>query len=117
MAALDVQRRASPSDEAEKPKKLPAPERLSRIRVIKARLRCLAIEEDLEPSDALIDRYNAMKEDGNIRFVPWEELTRREDEIRCVKKLKEFHTNSDGFLKSNEKRKGRTHGHCNRSAS
>ena len=31
MAALDVQRRATPGDEADKPKKLPAPERLSRL--------------------------------------------------------------------------------------
>ena len=33
-AALDVQRRAAPSDEAEKPKRLPAPERLARLRLM-----------------------------------------------------------------------------------
>ena len=36
LAALDVQRRASPTEDMEKPKKLPAPERLSRLRVLKA---------------------------------------------------------------------------------
>ena len=103
MAAIDVQRRASPSDEVDKPKKLPAPERLSRLRVMRARLVGLKIEDDLEPADALVDKYNAMKEDGVLRWVPWEELTAREDEVRNVKKLKEFHTTPDGFLKTIER--------------
>ena len=100
LAALDVQRRASPAEEGDKPKKLPAPERQSRLRAMRSRLVGLSIEEDLEPADALIDKYNAMKEDGNLRWLPWEELTRREDEIRNVKKLKEFHTSPDGFIKT-----------------
>jgi hypothetical protein len=102
LAALDVQRRASPTDDMEKPKKLPAPERLSRLRVLKARLKGLVIAEELEPSDALIDKFNAQKEDGNLRFVPWSELTRRDDEIKYVKKNKAFETDSSGRLKVGE---------------
>lgn len=103
MAALDVQRRASPSDEVDKPKKLPAPERLSRLRVLRSRLVGLSIEDDLEPSDALVDKFNSMKEDGVLRWVPWEELNTRVDEVLNVKKVKEFHTTPDGFLKTVEK--------------
>ena len=102
LAALDVQRRASPTEDMEKPKKLPAPERLSRLRVLKARLKGLVIAEELEPSDALIDKFNAQKEDGNLRFVPWSELTRRDDEIKSVKKTKSFETDSSGRLKVGE---------------
>ena len=101
-AALDVARRTSPADETERPKKLPAPERLSRMRLLKARLTGLVIEESLEPSDSLIDKYNFMKEEGNLRFVNWNELTRRDDEVRSVKKNKFFDTDSQGRLKLGE---------------
>ena len=102
MTALDVQRRASPSHEVDRPKKLPAPERLSRMRTLKSRLKGLVIEEDLEPSDSLIDTYNAMREDGNLKFLAWNELTRRDDEIRSIKKTKVFETDSQGRLKAGE---------------
>jgi hypothetical protein len=104
-AALDVQRRAAPSDEAEKPKRLPAPERLARLRLLKTRLRGLVIEEDLEPSNALIDKFNEIKEDGTLRFVPWDELTRRDDEIKSIKKIKTWQSDSEGRLKFSEETK------------
>ena len=102
MAALDVQRRTSPVDDVERPKKKPAPERLSRMRLLKARLRGLPNEEALEPSDALIDKYNSMKEERNLKFVPWDELTRRDEEVRSVKKNKFFDTDNQGRLKLGE---------------
>ena len=106
LAALDVQRRAAPSDEPEKPKKLPAPERFSRLKVIKARLKGLVIADDLEPSIALIDKFNSMKEEGHLRFLPWEELTRRDDEIKSVnKKIKTWQTDSENRLKFTEETK------------
>ena len=69
------------------------------MRLLKTRLQGLAIEEDLEPSDALIDKFNAMKEEVNLRFIAWDELTRRDEEIRSVKKNKIFETDSQGRLK------------------
>ena len=104
-ALLDVQRRATPSDDTEKPKKLPAPEKVARIKALRKRLTGVSIEGELEPSHALIDRFNGMFEDGALRFVPWEDLTRRDEEIKNVKKLPYFNTDKDGRLKFNEETK------------
>ena len=105
LAALDVQRRVAPSDEPECPKKLPAPERLSCLRAIKARLEGLAVEEQLEPSDALIDKFNAMREEGRLHFLAWDELTRRGDEVKSVKQIKALQADSEGKLKASEETK------------
>jgi hypothetical protein len=99
MAIMDVQRRATPSDDVEKPKKLPVPEKVSRMRALKNRLVGLSIEGETEPSYALIDRFNSMFEDGSLKFVQWDELTRRDEEIKSVKKSTYFQTDKDGTLK------------------
>ena len=104
LAALDVQRRSSSSDDQEKPRKLPAPERMSRLRTIKARLVGLTIADELEPSDSLIDKFNGQKEDGVLRLLPWPELTRRDEEVKCIKKIKSFDTDSSGRLKVAEEK-------------
>ena len=104
-ATLDVQRRSSPGDEVDKPKKLPAPEQLSRLKAIKARLTRLTIEEELEPSHTLVDKFSTMYEEGTLRFVPWDELTRCDEEVRNVKRTKTWNTDSEGRLKFTEEPK------------
>ena len=63
------------------PQKLPAQERAARMQRIKDRLTGISITNVSEPSHKLVDTYVQMYEDDVLRFVPWNELTERSQEV------------------------------------
>ena len=86
MFAADINRRATWPDEDDKPKKLPLAEKGARWETVKAKLVGLELEGQLEPSDSLVDKLVQMEESGQLRYVRWEEYTRKNQEIRGIKK-------------------------------
>ena len=86
LIAADAQRRGAGMEEDAKPRRLPAPEQNSRLDELKIQLNPgVQIQRPLEPSHLLIDKYTAMVETGELRWLPWAELTSREAEFRGSK--------------------------------
>jgi hypothetical protein len=86
--------RSANTDEEEKPKKLPVSERSDRFEQLRVKLSGLTLRGELEPSYMLVDKFVHMEETGELRYLRWEEFTRRDQEMRGVKK--------DGFWKQDE---------------
>ena len=86
MFAADINRRSTMPDEDEKPKKLPLAEKEARWDTVKAKYVGLELEGELEPSDSLVDKFVQMEECGQLRYIKWEEFTRKNQEVRGVKK-------------------------------
>ena len=86
--AAEVARMVTKTDEEDRPRKLPLAERGERFKQLVAALPALAIDEnpELEPSHALTDKAVAMHDSGELRYIKWEECTRRDDELVGVKK-------------------------------
>ena len=87
------------------PIRMSQPERNSRMVKLRNRLPGLSIIEGLEPSHKLVDVFVQMAEDDSIEYVPWEELTERQQEIHGISKDKEvtdvvFKPDRLGFVKS-----------------
>ena len=98
MASMDVQRRmAHPEEEGKHPRKLPLEERGERLKEIKLELAGLNIRGELEPSNALVDKFVEMEELNELRNLKWEELTKRDQESKGVKKIPLWSEN-DGKL-------------------
>ena len=90
----DLQKRAERTGDDPKAMPLPAVERLVRIKALAATIQGVSIKGPHEPSISLCGRYHTMFETGDIRFVPWELLTRRDAEVRS-----EPNEDLDGFKK------------------
>ena len=88
----ELHRKSSRLDEDEKPKSLAPPERLARLEEVKEKVGIMDVEGELEPSDILVDKYVHMQETtGVLKYIPFEEIGRRDQEILGVKK--------DSFMK------------------
>ena len=83
--------RLSKHPDDERPTPLPGAERTDQMKKLQASLTGISLTGELEPSHALIAKYHAMSESGDLRALPWEELTWRDIEVRNGKK--------DDFLK------------------
>ena len=95
----DAARRVKLPDGDEKPKKLPLAERSERIAAAKMKFNGISIENNLEPSWALIDKFVEMLEYGEVRYVPWEEYTKRNQESIGEKKVPLYGEDEDGRWK------------------
>ena len=81
MAQADLSRRISnPDEEGKAPRKLPIEERGERWRLLKLELPNLNLRGDLEPSQALVDKFVDMEELNQVRYFKWEEYTKRDQE-------------------------------------
>ena len=98
-AGEDVNRRAAQGEEDAKPRKLPGPEREERFQALKEKLIGLRLEEELEPSTVLIDKYVDMEETGNLKIIKWEEFTKRSQEEEGIKKDPFWAEDNEGRLK------------------
>ena len=79
---------------------MPAPERAHRLNDIQQSLPGLEIAEDLEPSDALVDKFAAMQEvTGALRYIPLHELGRRDQEAKGIKRESWWKPDSNGALR------------------
>ena len=88
MASHDITRRLShPEEEGKAPRKLPLEERGERWRAIKMELPNLNLRGELEPSNALVDKFVEMEELNQLRYIKWEEYTKRDQESKGIKKI------------------------------
>ena len=63
-------------------KKLPAAEKSARLADAKRRLKGLVIEDEMEPSHALIDAVAHMGESNSIVWIPPSKCTKRDSELK-----------------------------------
>ena len=98
MVAEEARRRASRTDDEEKPRKLPLAEKAVRLQAIQDELVGLDISGELEPSDHLVDRMVTMQEDGVLKFILWEDVGRRDVEVRGSKKDPWYKFDQQGLL-------------------
>jgi hypothetical protein len=86
--AADMQRKVIRTDDDDRPRKLAKEERADRLDKVKQDLELLELgdEPELIPSHKLVDTLTAMTESGELRPIPWEDLTTREQERRGAKK-------------------------------
>jgi len=82
--AVDMQRNQQTREDDEKPQRLPGPERSARFDEVTEELDGLELELQgpLEPSNALVDKLVAIQNSGELRYIHWEELTRRDQEVK-----------------------------------
>ena len=72
MAAHDVQNRSEAKD-SDEPRKMPSAEREHRLRQLGERLVGLNVEDEMRPSNRLVDLCAAMHDTGIIKYISWEE--------------------------------------------
>ena len=99
----DLHRRSSRNDEDDKPKAMAPPERQARLEEVRGSSG-LEIEGDLEPSDTLVDKYVHMQETtGVLKYIPLEEIGRRDNEVIGIKKDSFFKPDpTTGLMKFHE---------------
>jgi hypothetical protein len=99
MAASDIQRRTSKPDEEDKPKKIPVAERAARFKLMQDQLCGLTLTGELEPSNLLVDKLVEMEDTGELRYIKWEECTKRLQEMNGIKKDEMWKEDGEGRLK------------------
>ena len=81
MNAADLKRRVE-SSEGDAPKKLPALEIAHRLDEVRAVIAPLIVENQLEPSHALVNAVAQCVEEGRWRYFEWSRLTTRNQEVQ-----------------------------------
>ena len=84
LAAQDIKSRLDRGDDAA-PRRIPGPERNQRYVNLQNRLVGVVIQDDAEPSDALVDTFCEMFESNRLRWVQWEKLTKKDDDVGSKK--------------------------------
>ena len=102
LSAAEMANKLTARADDERPQKLPGPERAARLKKLAESLPGLDLEGDLEPSDILIDKCFAQVSNKQVRFIPWDELTRKSDEIRGVKKVNFLQLDANGIVKQSQ---------------
>ena len=97
--SADMQRKAQRPEDDEKPRTLAVPERAERLKQLKAQMVGLQISGELEPSHTVTDKFVDMKEKNQLRILEWCEITRRDQELRNIKKDEYWSTTVQGFMK------------------
>ena len=98
LVTSDLRRRVEQTPE-DRPRRLPLQERHARMERLRKKLTGVRIQDDLEPSNALIDEACALVEDGSVSYLRWSSCTKRSQEVDGVKKTKEWRADREGFLK------------------
>ena len=81
-------------------RRIPIAERASRYQAQVRKLRGMVLENELECSDALVDEAMGQFEENRLRYIAWHKCTKRNSELRGIKKETTFQTNSQGLLKA-----------------
>ena len=100
MFAADLSKRASGLEDEEKPRKIPTIEKGIRLKQLRADYSDYDIEDELEPSHLLIDKFWHMYESGDLRYLLWTELTRRDAEVGKGVKKDEYWKVENGAIRS-----------------
>jgi hypothetical protein len=102
VAIAEIRSRLETTDDSA-PKKLPVPERSSRLSAQQKKLAGIVISGPLEPSHALIDFVFAMKESEVLKYVDPVKCTSRDQELVGVKKEQGVKVASSGQIVLQEK--------------
>jgi hypothetical protein len=98
MAVADLKRKVEANGD-ELPRRLPTAERAARLVNQQTRLLVPVLEEDLESSNALIDKGIQMVEDNMLSYTSLEQCTTRAQELDNTKAIEEYKTDGGGFLR------------------
>ena len=85
--------------EDDPPRRLAQAERASRFTDQVARLSGLDISGELEPSHGLIDLVFSMIEDNQLKYIRWEQCTKRDQELMGIKSDPMWKPDSQGVIK------------------
>ena len=100
ITANELKQRTLRSEDEDKPRKLPALERQERLNKIRIELSPgIEVRGEFEPSYGLIDKFASMADEGTLRFVPWSDYGRRDQEVRGAKNEQYFKADANGTLK------------------
>ena len=109
VSVADLRNKIERSGDDSKVASMAQEERKVRLDRLRLRLQGLDIAGPLEPSHKLCDKYYGMLESGQLVWLPWEELTSREQEVLGVtkadldnSKISEIRTDAAGFLKASK---------------
>lgn len=98
LAAADMQLRVERKDDSV-PRKLANAERASRYEDQKRRLSGIDLSGEMEPSNSLIDIVYHMTEEDQLRYVRWEECTKRDQELMGIKTDPVWKPDSNGLIR------------------
>ncbi len=99
LAVSELRSRTERTD-GDAPRKVPQAERETRKEKLRSRLGiALVMEGDLEPSNALIDRFVQMVDENTLTWVPWEEATKRDQELNSTQSRKKWVADANGVVK------------------
>ena len=98
LAAADMQQRLERKDDSV-PRKLATAERAARYHDQVRRLAGIDMSGELEPSNALIDLVYHMTEEDQLRYVRWEECTKRDQELMGIKSDPVWKPDSSGLIR------------------
>lgn len=101
LAAADLRMRLDRKDD-DQPRKLAQAERSARYAEQAKRLKGLSMTGELEPSNSLIDLVYNMAEEGNLKYVKWEECTKRDQELMGVKTDPVWKADSSGVIRESK---------------
>ena len=98
LAAADVRLRVERRED-DTPRKLAQAERASRYAEQAKRLVGISMTGELEPSYHLIDLVYGMAEEGQLKYVKWQECTKRDQEIMGIKTDPVWRPDSNGVIR------------------
>lgn len=98
LAAADMQLRVERKDDSI-PRKLANAERSARYEDQRRRLSGIDISGELEPSNSLIDIVYHMTEEDQLRYVRWEECTKRDQELMGIKSDPVWKPDANGLIR------------------
>ena len=98
LAANDLRQRVDRVEDSQ-PRKLAAPDRAFRYDSQVARLPNLNLTNELEPSDALIDKACQQADDNRVSYIEWSACTKKSQELAGVKVIQQLKSDSAGFVK------------------
>ena len=99
LAASDLREKLDRTDDSA-PRRIPVPEKNSRLTALQARLgSAVPLEAEREPSDSLVDLVHSQYEENRLQFIPWEKLGKRDAEVAGSKKIDVFKPDASGVLK------------------
>lgn len=98
LAASDLKMRTERKDD-DAPRRLAQGERSARYAEQKARLTGVDMTGEMEPSHHLIDLVYNMAEDNQLRYIKWEECTKRDQELMGVKTDPIWRADASGVIK------------------
>ena len=109
VSVADLRNRVERLGDESKPMAMAPEERRVRLDRLRERLQGLDISGPLEPSHKLCDKFYSMLESGQLTWLPWEELTSREQEVLGLKKtdlanapISEIRADAAGYLRSSK---------------